>query len=119
MPFDKDYLWNLLKDQASDHRLYVDMYNPEIKEAQKEYVVIERSVFDTEAQRGDGKVLLRDNEFNLRIYAPNSDRVIDISSRYIGILKDNGISYTKYGPTPDPLTNRFSMLIIGRYWYDD
>jgi hypothetical protein len=115
--FDKDYLWNLFKPSGSQEKLYVDMMNTPSKIAETNYAVLERAVFDEPKVFGDGTPLYRNKEFNIRVHANSSDKALEISDRYKTIMKTNQISYDMFGPTLDPSTNRFSILLTGSYMY--
>lgn len=119
MSFNKDYLWSLFKPSGSQEKLYIDMMNTPAKIATTNYAVLERVAYDESTSFGDGQSMYRRNEFNITVHANSADKAIDIAARYRTIMKDNQIRYDIYGPTIDPDTNRFSILLKGSYWYDE
>ena len=117
MSFNKDYLWSLFQGLKTYSKIYLDAMNEQADKIPKEYVVIERQVADESIIKGDSKVLYRSNSFNILIFTGSSDKTFELSARYETILEENNIEYSKFGPTKDPGTGRFSTLISGSYVY--
>lgn len=111
---DPDFLYKLFKDLGTHAPIYINaMTDPNNLDT---YVVIE-PVQDVPTINGDGKVLLRTIEFNVRIHTSNANDGVVLAKLYEAILDENDITYNRYGPTIDPLSKRFSILIMGEYYY--
>jgi hypothetical protein len=66
---------------------------------------------------GDGKSLLRRSSYNIRIHARTIAKAKSLVQSYRQVLLEQGMPFEQYGPTFDPGTSYYSILITGRQTY--
>lgn len=110
-------LWNLFKHLKNKAPIYLDVMNEQESKIPQAYVVLEEDVFDENLVAGDGKSLVRNSSYNIRIHARTIAKAKTIVQSYREVLLENGIPFEQYGPTFDPGTNYYSILITGRNTY--
>lgn len=110
-------LWNLFKHLKNKAPIYLDVMNEQESKIPQAYVVLEEDVFDENLVAGDGKSLVRNSSYNIRIHARTIAKAKTIVQSYREVLLENGLHFEQYGPTFDPSTNYYSILITGRNAY--
>lgn len=110
-------LWNLFKHLKTIAPIYKDMMNEQADQIPQAYVVLEEFAYDENKASGDGISLIRSNSYNIRIHARTVEKARSIVNSYRQVLLSTGLSFEQYGPTYDPGTSYFSILITGRNTY--
>jgi|GEM_PF-4460072 len=106
-------LWNLFKHLKNKAPIYIDVMNEQESKIPQTYVILEEDVYDENLVTGDGKSLIRKNSYNIRIHARTAEKAKKLVADYRQVLLDKGLPFSQYGPTFDPSTNYYSILITG------
>lgn len=111
---DPSFLFKLLKELSNQAPLYVLRMDrtPE----PDSYVVIDEP-YDEGYSSGDGQDLLRTNTFNIRIHSVNIEKALELGVIYRTLLNNNKLKHKKIGPTYDPSTGYYSILLTGNRVY--
>lgn len=117
MSFDANKLWNLLKSTKNKCPIYQEIMTDELASTPKTYAVFSNRIFDNPFVYGDNKSLYRKNTFTIRIHSDDIEKINETISIYVTILNNEEIDFDIYGPTPDPITGRFSIEMTGSYIY--
>jgi len=110
-------LWNLFKHLKHIAPIYKDVMTEQEDKIPQAYVVLEEFTFDENRVSGDGRSLIRSSSYNIRIHARTVEKARSIVNAYRQVLLNGGLSFEQYGPTYDPGTSYFSILITGRNTY--
>lgn len=110
-------LWDLFKHLKDKARIYLDTMNEQESQIPEAYVILEEVTFDESKANGDGKSLIRSSTYNIRIHARTVAKARSIVNDYRGVLLNAGLPFSQYGPTFDPSTSYYSILITGSNMY--
>lgn len=110
-------LWDLFKHLKSKAPIYLNVMNEQESKIPQIYVVLEENVFDENLVAGDGKSLVRLSSYNIRIHSRTVDKAKKLVKDYRQVLLDKGMHFQQYGPTYDPSTDYYSILITGNDAY--
>lgn len=110
-------LWNLFKHLKSQAPIYIDVMDEQEDKIPQAYVILEEDVFDENLVAGDGLSLVRNSSYNIRIHSRTIKKAKTLVQAYRQVLLNNGIPFEQYGPTLDPGTDYYSILITGRNTY--
>lgn len=110
-------LWNLFKHLKNKAPIYIDVMDEQESKIPQTYVILEEDVFDENRASGDGTSLLRVSSFNIRIHSRTAKKAREIVGDYRKVLIENNMSFQQYGPTYDPGTSYYSILITGKIAY--
>lgn len=84
----------------------------------KTYIVIDRQTYDESSVYGDGKSLVRDSSFIIRINSKSKLTAFETSQDYIQVLNDNGIPYVNSGTVLDPYSGYYTIALEGSVHYN-
>lgn len=110
-------LWNYFKHLKTKAPIYISFMNEQEDKIPQAYIVLEEDVFDENLVAGDGKSLIRNSSYNIRIHSRTIEKAKSLVKDYRTVLFENGMSFEQYGPTFDPGTSYYSILITGRNTY--
>ena len=110
-------LWELFKHLRNKAPIYKDFMDEQENKIPQTYVILETDVFDEGRSSGDGINILRTSSYNVRIHSRSVSKAKMIMKEYRETLILKGLQFSQYGPTYDPSTNYFSILITGDYIY--
>ena len=110
-------LWNLFKHLKSKAPIYLEVMDEQESKIPQIYVVLEEDVYDENLVAGDGKSLVRRSSYNIRIHSRTVDKAKKLVKDYRKVLLDKGMHFQQYGPTYDPSTDYYSILITGNETY--
>ena len=110
-------LWNYFKHLKNKAPIYLEVMDVQARKIPQAYVVLEEDVFDGNLVAGDGKSLVRNSSYNIRIHARTVAKAKTIVQAYRQVLLEKGMPFEQYGPTFDPGTDYYSILITGRNTY--
>jgi hypothetical protein len=110
-------LWDLVKHLKEAAPIYKDVMNEQESNIPQTYVVIEEDVYDDNLNSGDGLSLIRRSSYNIRIHSRTAAEARTIAQPYREVLMTNRLGFEQFGPTFDPGTSYYSILISGRYTY--
>lgn len=110
-------LWNLFKHLKNQAPIYKDVMDEQESKIPQAYVVLEEDVYDENLVAGDGTSLVRQNSYNIRIHARTISKAKTIVKAYRQVLLEKGMHFDQFGPTFDPGTDYYSILITGRNTY--
>lgn len=107
-------LWDTLKDlKTNQFKIYIGFMDED--KTPDNYMVIDEYVSDGGLGFGDGKDLLRRQNFNIRIYTRTLNLGLTKSDLVIQTLRNTGINTQRFGPTLDSANKQYATLITGAY----
>lgn len=110
-------LWNLFKHLKNKAPIYIGVMDEDENSIPNKYVILEDMASDVNFSSGDGKSLLRDRTYNIRIYAIRKAEAESVIKEYRKVLLEKGIPFNQLGPTYDPTSAFYSTLITGDIVY--
>lgn len=110
-------LWNYFKHLKNKAPIYVGVMDEDENSIPTSYVVLEDNTSDNNFQSGDGKSLLRQKVYNIRIHARSREKAEELIKAYREVLLEKDIPFLQLGPTYDPSSAFYSTLITGEIVY--
>lgn len=110
-------LWDYFKHLKNKAPIYMDVMDEDANSIPQAYVVLEEKAYDDGFADGDGQNLLRRESYNIRIHATTKKKAIELSNLYREVLIQSTLKFSQYGPTYDPSTGYYSILITGNKVY--
>jgi len=110
-------LWDYFKHLKTQAPIYNNIMDEDENSIPQHYVVLEEGVYDESLASGDGLSLVRKSSFNIRIHSRTFIKAKSLTTSYRAVLLQRGMAFQQYGPTYDPNSKYYSVLITGTQAY--